>query len=91
MARYMQYPPCFEISNGQSYTVANKTPAFPPLMRQNAMTVYEAVSEWITEAKDFTSGRTLHYLIRCRNDADALRRVVWLPVSIEFCEDHLLI
>lgn len=87
----MNYPPQFSFSNGQSYTVATKERNLNLLVRQNAMTTYENIAEWIVEAKSFETGRVIHYLIRCVDDDDSTREIIWLPVSIEFCEDHLFI
>ncbi len=86
--RTSSYPPQFSLANGQSYTAATKERNLNVPIQQDNMT---NIAEWLIEVKDFDTRRASHYMIRCVNDADSSREIIWLPVSIEFCEDHLFI
>ena len=83
----MSYPPQFSLSNGKSYTAATKERNLLPIKQDNMTNI----AEWIIEVKDYDTWRVSHYMIRCVNDADPVQEIIWLPVSIEFCEDHLFI
>jgi hypothetical protein len=53
------------------------------LHRQNAMTYYESIYNWLIVARDFDTEKILFYLVKA---TDANGRMVWLQVSQEFAE-----
>ena len=91
MSTYSSYPPRFSFSNGESWTVATKERNLDLLVPHDDTVTCENLSEWIIEVKYIKTDRVSHYLIRCVNDEDDTREIIWLPVSTEFCEDHLFI
>lgn len=68
--------------HGDTYKVETD-PELHMLHRHNAMTCYHGIYSWLIVAKEFSSERTLFYLVKATNSEG---HVVWVQVSQEFAE-----